>query len=101
MIEGRSDPLALPRVPPPAPRRHIRRDVVACMLFVVATAAMGLAAFRPQASITLAVENRTIASWPALAATGEFVLAFERAFADRFGAREVLLRAHNRVLIRV
>jgi len=100
MIEGRSDPLALPRVPPAAPRRHVRRDIVACMLFVVATAAMGLAAFRPQASTTLTAENRTIAPWPPLAATRQFVPAFERAFADRFGAREALLRAHNRVLVR-
>jgi hypothetical protein len=100
MIEGRSDPLALPRVPPPAPRRHPRRDIVACMLFVAATSAMGLAAFRPHPSTTQAAENRTIARWPPLAPTRGFVSAFERAFADRFGARDALLRAHNRVLVR-
>ena len=101
MSETRSDPLALPRVPDPAPRRHVKRDVVACALFVVATAAMGIGAFRAHPAATLETENRVIAPWPPLAATREFAKDFERAFSDRFGARVALLRLHNRVLVRV
>jgi len=101
MSETRSDPLALPRVPDPAPRRHVKRDVVACALFVVATAAMGIGAFRAHPAATLETENRVIAPWPPLAATREFAKDFERAFSDRFGARDALLRLHNRVLVRV
>ena len=97
----RDDPLALPRVPAPAARKHRVRDVAACVLFVAATAAMGIAAFRTQAVSSLADENRTLARWPPLAAAREFPAAFERAFADRFGAREALLRVHNRLLVRV
>ena len=99
--DGTSDPLALPRVPDPAPRLHRKRDVVACALFVVATATMGIGAFRPHPPATLGTENRAIAPWPPLAATREFAAAFERAFSDRFGARDALLRLHNRTLVRV
>ena len=56
-----TDPLALPRVPPPAPRQHRHRDVVACVLFVAVTGAMGLAAFRTHPPHTLTDENRAIA----------------------------------------
>ena len=96
-----ADPLALPRVPPSAPSRHRRRDVAAYVLFVVAITAMGIGAFRPQASATLDAENRPLAPWPAWSLNRGFVTAFERAFADRFGGRELLLRLHNRVLVRV
>ena len=96
-----SDPLALPRVPGPAPRRNTGRDIAACALFVVATVAMGIGAFRPHPPATLAAENRVIAPWPPLAPTREFATGFERAFSDRFGARNALLRLHNRVLVRV
>jgi len=97
---GAPDPLALPRVPAAAPRRHRRRDVVGCVLFVVAITAMGISAFRPRAQATLEAENRTLAPWPALAASRAFAAGFERAFSDRFGARGALLRLHNRVLVR-
>ena len=89
---------------PPAARpstRHPRRDRVASALFVAATAAIGLAAFWPHARTTLEAENRTLAPWPAPAANGTFTAGFERAFADRFGARNALLRLHNRILVRV
>lgn len=94
------DPLALPRVPPPAPDRHRRRDIAACVLFVAAIAAMGVGAFRPRAGAALEVENRALAPWPAPAWTRAFPAAFERAFADRFGGRDALLRLHNRTLVR-
>jgi len=96
-----ADPLALPRVPPRAPTRHRRRDIVACALFVVATAAIGIAAFWPHPQQALDAENRTLAPWPVPAASRAFVSGFERAFADRFGGRNALLRLHNRMLVRV
>ena len=79
----------------------MKREALACALFVLATAAMGIAAFRPHPETTLATENRAIAPWPPLPATREFTSAFEHAFSDRFGARNALLRLHNRVLVRV
>ncbi|HET8876436.1 MAG TPA: hypothetical protein VFO53_08925 [Casimicrobiaceae bacterium] len=96
-----ADSLALPRVPPPASPQHRRRDIAAYALFVVAITAMGIGAFRPQPRATLDAENRTLAAWPAWSMSRAFIAAFDRAFADRFGGREVLLRLHNRVLVRV
>ena len=95
-----ADALALPRVPPPAATRHRRRDVVACVLFAAAITAMGLAAFRPHPGAPDS-ENRALAPWPAPAPVRELTAGFERAFADRFGARASLLRLHNRLLVRV
>ena len=95
-----ADALALPRVPPPAATRHRRRDIVACALFAGAITTMGLAAFRPHPSAPDS-ENRALAPWPAPAPVREFTAGFERAFADRFGARASLLRLHNRLLVRV
>jgi alginate O-acetyltransferase complex protein AlgJ len=96
-----ADPLALPRVPPPASSQYRRCDLAAYVLFVVAITAMGIGAFLPQPHATLDAENRTLAPWPALSLNRAFITAFDRAFADRFGGREVLLRLHNRVLVRV
>jgi hypothetical protein len=95
-----ADGLALPRVPPPAPTRHRRRDIVACVLFAGAITTMGLAAFRPHPTAP-DTENRALAPWPAPAPVRELTAGFERAFADRFGARASLLRLHNRLLVRV
>ncbi len=90
---------ALPRVPPPTPRLHPRRDAFASLLFFVTVAAMGLAAFWPRAQAKLAAENRALEPWPATW-TRAFATRFERAFGDRFGGREPLLRLHNRTLVR-
>jgi alginate O-acetyltransferase complex protein AlgJ len=95
-----SDPLALPRVPPPAPTANRRRDIVACVLFAGAIAAMGLGGLAHRGAATLEAENRTITAWPTPAFTRAFTTDFERAFADRFGARDALLRLHNRTLVR-
>ena len=100
-MERAADPLALPRVPAPAPTRHRRRDALATVVFVVAIAAMGAAAFRPRAEATLDIENRAIAPWPQPRLTRTFTSEFEHAFADRFGGRDTLLRLHNRTLVRV
>jgi len=95
-----ADPLALPRVPPPAPRRHRRAELVAGVLFVLATAAMGLRALYRDDAV-LESENRRIVAWPVPAASRAFVTGFERAFADRFGGRNALLRLYDRTLVRV
>jgi hypothetical protein len=76
------------------------RDIVASIAFVVAIAVIGFAAFVPRHRTTVANENRTLASWPTHASR-DFTHAFERAFADRFGARGALLKLHNHVLVRV
>lgn len=95
-----ADAPALPRVPPAAsPGRRVR-DIVAAALFVATIAAMGLGAFRPHREVALASENRAISPWPKPALTRAFAANFERAFADRFGGRDALLRLHNRTLVR-
>src|SRR5260221_13545212 len=43
-------------------------------------------------------ENRPMAPWPALALTREFAPAFDRAFNDRFGGRDALVRFHHGAL---
>jgi len=76
------------------------RDIVASIAFVVAIAAIGIAAFVPRPRATLADENRATAPWPTKVSAG-FTGAFERAFADRFGARRELLRLHSHLLVRI
>ena len=90
----------VPRVPAPAPRDHPVSDAIAVVLFVVAIASMGIAAFRPLGETKLAGENRAISPWPRPAFSRAFADDFERAFGDRFGGRMTLLRWHNRVLVR-
>ena len=97
--EGWGEGLALPRVPPPAPTRHRRRDTFGSLLFVVTIAAMGVAAFWPHAQAKLDMENRALERWPTTW-TRAFTSSFERAFSDRFGGRDALLRLHNRTLVR-
>jgi hypothetical protein len=89
------------RVTPPAAATRVPRrgDLAGSLAFVAVLAVMGALAFVPGRDAKLAAENRALAAWPARVAAG-FQDAFERAFADRFGAREALLRLHNRVLVR-
>jgi hypothetical protein len=91
------DPLVIAEARADASLR--RRDLVASIAFVVAIAAIGLASFMPARSAKLTAENRAIVSWPT-SITSRFPAEFERAFADRFGARDLLLRLHHRVLVR-
>ena len=93
-----ADP-ALPTVPDPAPATHPLRDFVVAIAFVVALAAVGLSAFRTPAKPTLLFENRAMLPWPAFAWSSAFPTAFERAFGDRFGARDVMLRLHHLALV--
>src|SRR5207244_1103337 len=48
---------------------------------------------------TLEFENRALTPWPAFAWNTEFAAGFERAFADRFGARDAMLRLHHLALV--
>lgn len=89
------------RVPPLASTLHRRRDRLYTLVFIVVLAVMGAAAFRPRAGTTLEAENRTMAPWPGQVLARGFPVAFEHAFADRFGARETLLKFHNRARIRL
>lgn len=86
------------KIEAPSPKRW--RQIVASIAFVVAITAIGIAAFVPGHRTALANENRATAPWPTQVSAG-FPRAFERAFADRFGARGELLRLHNHLLVRV
>lgn len=95
-----TDALALPPVPPPAPADHPRRDRLVAILFVLALALPGLALVFTWSRTTTRFENRPMAPWPALALSREFAPAFDRAFADRFGGRDLLVRFHHGALLR-
>jgi alginate O-acetyltransferase complex protein AlgJ len=94
-----ADPLALPAVPDPASALHPLRDCIVAIAFVVALAAVGVSAFRTPAKPTLLFENRAMAPWPAFTWSSAFPAAFERAFGDRFGARDTMLRLHHLALV--
>jgi alginate O-acetyltransferase complex protein AlgJ len=94
-----NDPLALPAVPDPAPAAHSLRDLALAVAFVVALAAIGIAAFALPVKPTLLFENRAITPWPRFAWSAAFTRDFERAFGDRFGARDRMLRAHHLALV--
>jgi hypothetical protein len=93
------DPLALPPVPPPAPATHPWRDRAVVALFVLALALPALALVATWSRTTTRFENRPTAAWPAPATAWTqpraFTAAFERAFADRFGGRDALIRLHH------
>jgi hypothetical protein len=85
--------------PPLASSLHRARDWLASLAFVGTIAAMGVAAFAPHDAAKLDAENRALAAWPSRFAA-DWRAHFERAFADRFGARDALLRLHNHALVR-
>ncbi|MCC7215283.1 MAG: hypothetical protein IT517_00830 [Burkholderiales bacterium] len=95
-----ADALALPPVPPQAPGDHPLRDRIVAALFVLATALPGLALVFTWSSTTTRFENRPMAPWPAPAPSREFPPAFDRAFSDRFGGRDVMVRLHHGALLR-
>ncbi len=94
-MRTRADPLTLPSVPPPAPALHPVRDFVLASVFVASLLLTGLAALKPPAQPALEFENRLVTPWPSLEWNAAFTTSFERAFGDRFGARNTLLRAHH------
>ena len=101
LMNGTVDPLALPAVPPPAPASHPHRDRIVAVLFVLAVALPGLALVNTWSKTITTFENRAMAPWPAFARTRAFTHAFELAFADRFGARDTLVRLHRVAMLRV
>lgn len=104
MATPRDDPLSLAPVPPPAPATHPWRDRALACLFVLAIAVPGLALIITAESTTTQFENRRAATWPTWSMTRAmrgYSAAFERAFADRFGGRDALIRLHHRILVEV
>jgi len=99
-MQGNAPPAAS-RVPPAASTRHPGRDRLFTIAFVVTLVIIGVLAFRPRTNTTLEIENRTMAPWPVKAFTPALPVSFEHAFADRFGGREALLRAYNRIRVRL
>ncbi len=94
-----ADPLALPPVPPPAPATHPTRDRVAAALFALAVALPGLALVFTWSHTQTRFENRPAAPWPGAVFARTFPPAFDRAFADRFGARDALVWLHHASLL--
>jgi len=98
-MSARVDPLTLPPVPPPARAAHPLRDFVLAFVFVVALLLTGLAALKTPAQPALEFENRMVTPWPPPKWNAAFTTSFERAFGDRFGARNTLLQAHHLALL--
>ena len=93
------DPLSLPPVPEPAQATHPQRDRIVATLFALALA-MPLMALTLTWSRTMTLfEKRPMAPWPAIELAISFPPAFERAFADRFGGRDALIRWHHALLL--
>ncbi len=93
------DPLSLPPVPGPARATHPQRDRIVATLFALALA-MPLMALTLTWSRTMTLfEKRPMAPWPAIELAMSFPPAFERAFADRFGGRDALIRWHHALLL--
>lgn len=91
-------------LPPPARADHPVRDVLLVLMFVVPLCIAGLGAWLNRDLDTLGHEKRRTHPWPTLSdQTGlrAFTTAFERAFNDRFGGRELLARVHNGIEARV
>jgi alginate O-acetyltransferase complex protein AlgJ len=95
----RDDPLALPSVPAPAPATHPLRDLTLAIAFVAVLAVTGLGALKTPAQPVLEFENRAVTQWPSGPWDAAFARNFERAFGDRFGVRNTLLRAHHLALV--
>jgi alginate O-acetyltransferase complex protein AlgJ len=94
-----SDALSLPPVPPPAPDDHRLRDRMIAALFAIAIAWPAVALVFTWSRTLTRFENRPMTPWPAPALSREFAPAFERAFSDRFGGRDALVRMHHAGLL--
>src|SRR5580765_3596666 len=88
-----------PSVPSIAPADHPLRDRVITTLFALAIAWPGLALIVTWSRTMTRFENRPMAPWPELALSREFAPAFDLAFSDRFGGRDVLVRLHHGTLL--
>jgi hypothetical protein len=95
------DPLALPRVPAPAPDGHPWRDRIVIAAFALGLALPGLALVITAERTTTRFENRPAAPWPSASSLRGFAPAFERAFADRFGGRDWLIQLHHAAVVAI
>jgi alginate O-acetyltransferase complex protein AlgJ len=95
------DPLALPAAPPPASDAHPWRDCIVALAFATALAVPGLSLLSTWSRTTTRFENRPMAPWPALPFNRTTPAQFDRAFADRFGGRDSLVRQHHAALLAV
>ena len=77
------------------------RDRWIALLFAVAIAWPGLALFFTWDRALTRFENRPTAAWPKPALVRDFPPAFDRAFSDRFGGRDTLVRLHHGGLLRM
>jgi alginate O-acetyltransferase complex protein AlgJ len=77
------------------------RDRIVALLFAIGIAWPGIAlVFNWDRALTR-FENRPTAPWPRPALGREFPAAFDRAFSDRFGGRDALVRMHHGGLLRL
>jgi alginate O-acetyltransferase complex protein AlgJ len=75
------------------------RDRIVALLFAIGIAWPGLALIFTWDRTLTRFENRPTAAWPKPALTREFPAAFDRAFSDRFGGRDALVRLHHGSLL--
>ena len=95
------DPLSLPPVPPPAPAGHPWRDRIVAALFGLSLGVPLVGLTGTWARTMTQFENRPTAPWPAPELARQFPPAFERAFGDRFGGRDLLIRLHHASLVKL
>ena len=75
------------------------RDRIVATMFALALAVPLLALSFTWSRTTTQFEKRAMAPWPTLELSTSFPPAFEQAFADRFGGRDVLIRVHHASLL--
>jgi len=79
----------------------IARDRIVALLFAIGIAWPALALVFTWDRAVTRFENRPTAAWPKPALSRDFAPAFDRAFSDRFGGRDALVRLHHGGLLRV
>jgi hypothetical protein len=79
----------------------LNRDRIVALLFAIGIAWPGLALVFTWDRALTRFENRPTAPWPRPSLTRAFPPAFDRAFSDRFGGRDTLVRVHHGGLLRV
>lgn len=88
-------------VPAPAPQAHPLRDRIVALMFAIGIAWPAFALISTWSDERTLFENRPMAPWPRLSLSRELAPAFERAFSDRFGGRNKLVRLHHGALLRL
>ena len=78
---------------------HPLHDRVLALLFAIGIAWPAFALIGTWSRTLTRFENRPMAPWPTPALSREFPAAFDRAFSDRFGGRDALVRFHHGSLL--